>query len=233
MINLSLKILRLYNWTSFRSAEITFPKNGIMIITGKTGSGKTSIMDAIRFLLGSNLRRKGKRWDDYITSGYDFAYVEGVFEKDGETIIIRRAIRKGKAPKYYEKVIEDGNVKVKQIKVERAREILERLGMPNPDNIFIFADSSHAKMIASLNPHKLLQYLEGGIVFKRKRVVNGGEIEEIISLRDVKRSILEEKNKLQNKDEEIERQKAEIERLRKEKTSLEAKMDRYMEKEGY
>jgi DNA repair protein RecN (Recombination protein N) len=71
--------LRIKNFAIFDDIEIPF-RSGLNIITGDTGAGKSIIIDAINLLKGS------KASADYIKSGHDEAYVEGVFDISGADI---------------------------------------------------------------------------------------------------------------------------------------------------
>lgn len=54
-----IKSLRLKNFGSFRDVCIDFPTSGIFLISGKTGSGKSTILEAISFALFKKIPRYG------------------------------------------------------------------------------------------------------------------------------------------------------------------------------
>jgi len=54
-----IKSLRLKNFGSFRDVYIKFPTSGIFLISGKTGSGKSTILEAISFALFKKIPRYG------------------------------------------------------------------------------------------------------------------------------------------------------------------------------
>jgi exonuclease SbcC len=54
-----IKSLRLKNFGSFRDVYIEFPTSGIFLISGKTGSGKSTILEAISFALFKKIPRYG------------------------------------------------------------------------------------------------------------------------------------------------------------------------------
>lgn len=71
--------LRVKNVALIDEAEVQFGE-GLNILTGETGAGKSILIDSINFLLGE---RPGK---DIIRSGADMALVEGIFlVKDSDT----------------------------------------------------------------------------------------------------------------------------------------------------
>ncbi len=60
--------------------------NGLNVITGESGAGKSIILKSLDFLLGENLPWK------MVRSGRDRAYVEAIFRNGEDEIIIRREI---------------------------------------------------------------------------------------------------------------------------------------------
>ena len=80
-----LKRLTIQNYALIENLDIEFPQ-GLVIITGETGAGKSIMLGALSLLLGgkgdvSTLKDSGKN-----------CVVEGEFECDGEEIILRRVI---------------------------------------------------------------------------------------------------------------------------------------------
>lgn len=70
-----LKVLRIFNIILIEDAEITF-QQGLNVITGETGSGKSAIMHALGFIAGA-------RGDSsLIRKGHDKGAVEAAFEID-------------------------------------------------------------------------------------------------------------------------------------------------------
>ena len=71
-----LEVLRIQNIAIIDSAEIPF-KEGLNIISGETGAGKSIIIEAISLLLGSRAS------SELIRSGCDEAVIEGMFSISG------------------------------------------------------------------------------------------------------------------------------------------------------
>lgn len=67
-----LEELRIRNFAIIDQLELTFA-NGLNVITGETGAGKSIIIDAVEMLLG------GKADTAFVRSGEDKALIEGVF----------------------------------------------------------------------------------------------------------------------------------------------------------
>ncbi len=67
--------LKINNIAIIEESEIQF-RNGLNILTGETGAGKSIIIDALNFVLGARADK------GLIKNGKDFAKVEGVFEVD-------------------------------------------------------------------------------------------------------------------------------------------------------
>lgn len=102
-----LEFIRIKNIATIDSAEIVF-KQGLNIISGETGAGKSIILEAISLLLGSRASV------EFIRSGAEEAVIEGVFDvtsilrigerlsqagfhsEDGQLIIKRSVHRTGK-----------------------------------------------------------------------------------------------------------------------------------------
>lgn len=93
-----IKSLRIRNLATIEELELEL-ENGLSILTGETGAGKSIIIDAIRLILGD----KGS--PDYIRTGRTEASVEAVFEapkmaarlmdlglEDGEELFVQRQI---------------------------------------------------------------------------------------------------------------------------------------------
>jgi DNA repair protein RecN (Recombination protein N) len=74
-----LLALQIKNLAIAEDVQVEFSK-GLNVITGETGAGKSLIIDALSFLLGS------KADSDLIRTGEASARVEGVFELDGDGI---------------------------------------------------------------------------------------------------------------------------------------------------
>ena len=70
-------------------------KNGLFLVTGDTGAGKTTIFDAIMFALYGSVsgdeRRVGKMHSDFVSKAKD-AEVVFTFEQNGKTYTIKRII---------------------------------------------------------------------------------------------------------------------------------------------
>ena len=89
----------LENFLSFQKDEVDFEKAKFVIIVGPNWSGKTSIFQAIRFVLGSNARdERYKKWSDFIRNGQNHAMVEIHIQNEEELIKIRRYVVRGQSP---------------------------------------------------------------------------------------------------------------------------------------
>ncbi|MCL2522334.1 MAG: DNA repair protein RecN [Erysipelotrichales bacterium] len=83
-----LEKLVIKNFAIIADAEVNF-KEGMTVLTGETGAGKSLIIDSISLLLGSRAE------SIYIRNGCDFAYISGTFllrEKKLEEILSKYAI---------------------------------------------------------------------------------------------------------------------------------------------
>ncbi|MBQ2119352.1 MAG: AAA family ATPase, partial [Peptococcaceae bacterium] len=104
--------IRMQAFGSYQEAEIDFTsvQNGLFLITGDTGAGKTTIFDAITFALFDETSG-GKRSGEMMRSQYArqdlITEVEFRFQYYNQVYTI---IRRPKQDKFKAKTLEDGNV---------------------------------------------------------------------------------------------------------------------------
>ena len=72
LLNLHVK-----NFALIDEADLDF-REGLNVLTGETGAGKSILIDSVNAALGGRVR------SDVIRKGADFAYIELVFSVDGE-----------------------------------------------------------------------------------------------------------------------------------------------------
>lgn len=80
-----LEYLRIRNLALIEDAEMEF-SDGINVLTGETGAGKSFILKAIGFLLGDRMNA------NMVRSGAQRSQVEAVFKMDDSEIILRREL---------------------------------------------------------------------------------------------------------------------------------------------
>jgi DNA repair protein RecN (Recombination protein N) len=73
-----LRLLNIVNFAVIDRLQVEF-KQGLNVLSGETGSGKSILIDALGLLLGA------RSSVDFIRTGESRAYVEGVFEIEGNT----------------------------------------------------------------------------------------------------------------------------------------------------
>ena len=83
-----LHSLYIKNFAIIDEIRVNFD-DGLNIITGETGAGKSLIIKAIQFLLGERFT------GEVLRRGTDHMVIEGVFSKDDAEITIRRLYRSG------------------------------------------------------------------------------------------------------------------------------------------
>jgi len=66
LVHMTILKLELENFMNIAKADLDF-KNGINVISGKNGAGKSAVLEAIAFCMVE--RRRGDSWKDYIRSG--------------------------------------------------------------------------------------------------------------------------------------------------------------------
>ncbi|NOR18239.1 DNA repair protein RecN [candidate division WOR-3 bacterium] len=134
-----LKVLRVKNLALMEDLTIDFD-NGLTVVTGETGAGKSMIVEAIATLSGSRME------DVLIRSGKNFAEVTGIFgakssvlkrlKKSGievdSDLIIRRKIERNKRQHTY---INDQIVSLNLLK-EVAQEMIDLIGQYENQSLF-------------------------------------------------------------------------------------------------
>lgn len=128
--------LKMKAFGSYREERIDFSKvqQGVFLITGDTGAGKTTIFDAITYALygeSSGGKRDSKMMVSQFADYGEYTEVEFAFSYGKDTYVIRR---NPEQPKYKEKKDDDGNIIYEQLKTTRKPEV--ELTLPNGE-IFI------------------------------------------------------------------------------------------------
>ncbi len=222
---MKLTKIELQNWITFRHIEINLIETGLFLITGDNGAGKSSILEAVRFALGSNQKSRGKKWSDYIFPGESIAIVKLTFQNSKNQMIIERIIdsEKNSGGKYRFNGITSS--------ITYIRKQLDKYKISDPDNIFVFVDANQATRLKSLKPLSLLNYFEDGIKINQQRVIGGKTIIERITLSDIKKQIINKENDLferSKKSSDIKRQK---EYYMTEQSKLQLQLQMYQKRE--
>lgn len=128
--------LRMKAFGSYKEEEIDFSKvqQGVFLITGDTGAGKTTIFDAITYALygeSSGGKRDSRMMVSQFAEDGEYTEVEFAFSYGKDVYKIRRSPEQ---PKYKEKKDEEGNTVFEQLKTTRKPEV--ELTLPNGE-IFI------------------------------------------------------------------------------------------------
>ncbi|MDD6094937.1 MAG: DNA repair protein RecN [Clostridia bacterium] len=93
-----LKALSVENIAVAKQLNIEF-SDGFTVLTGKTGAGKSVIIDSIAMILGSKSRREAVRYgetDGSVTAIFDGEPNSGVFDENGEALLQRSVTADGK-----------------------------------------------------------------------------------------------------------------------------------------
>jgi DNA repair protein RecN (Recombination protein N) len=116
--------------------------NGLNIITGETGAGKSLIIKAIQFLLG-------KRFSpEVLRTGSDTLIIEGEFIKDKSKTVIRRLFRNNGQSKSF---INDEPVKQKDL-IQTTRMLADLHGQHDHQNLL--DANTHLKYLDSFGSYK-------------------------------------------------------------------------------
>ncbi|MEO0142099.1 MAG: DNA repair protein RecN [candidate division WOR-3 bacterium] len=143
-----LKFLSVKNFALMDELSLDFD-NGLTIITGETGAGKSMIVEAIGALCGEKID------DIAIRSGKDFAEIAGVFQPSdelitilrnsgielGDELIIKRKIQRGKKQVSY---INDQIVSINLLK-DITRNLIDLVGQH--ENQSLFNPANHLELL--------------------------------------------------------------------------------------
>ncbi|MFW9896368.1 MAG: AAA family ATPase [Candidatus Thorarchaeota archaeon] len=162
-----IKKVILENFLSFQKDEVDFGKAKFIIIVGPNWSGKTSIFQAIKFVLGSNERDdRYTKWSNFIRDGQNHAMVEIHIHHGDNLIKIRRYVVRGQSP--YFKVQRKDESEFHQVQAHEIQKEILDLEI-NPDNQFAFVSQGKIDSIKNLKPIDLCSFLEEGIGLKPLR----------------------------------------------------------------
>lgn len=180
-----LKSLSLRNFLTYEYESLDFVREGMIVFIGGNGTGKTSLFNALRFVLGSNQKdQRYKSWSEFINNRGNArsGWVEAVFEKDGESVKLRREVRRGEAPRFY---VDGGRVSADEFR----ETVRVKLGV-DPDNPLVFVPQGRVDAVKDMEPVKLREFVEElvGLADERKIIdEKEGELREAMREVDVLR----------------------------------------------
>nr|MDO8115633.1 chromosome segregation SMC family protein [Candidatus Sigynarchaeota archaeon] len=162
-----LEWIEIENFLSFRKSRIRLLRDDgslvkFLVLTGPNGGGKTSIFQALKFVLGSNNKDKRyETWEEFINRDEDFMRVRASFKtRGGERHEIGRTIRRGRGSSYS---LNGSPVQLKTIEA-----IVKQLRI-SPDNIFTFIVQGQVNAIRDLPADKIFQLVEWGMGVDRMK----------------------------------------------------------------
>ena len=235
-----LKTLKLENFVSIPKATIDFSKfnDGVFIISGPTGSGKSSIFDAIHFALyGSPSNHNRDKLRRSLLSTYakkgDKMKVELVFEQLGkEYKVTRRLNNTGNTEGAL--VLPDGTVLTKIREIDEEMEKILQLNSRQFDQMVMLEQGNFSKFLLADSQERgnLLRTVFNTEVFQ---FIQTNIKDKVNSLRKELESILTEERLIQagrtieQMEEAYESNALNIEGLRTRKEELERKLSEYQE----
>jgi len=208
--------LILKNFISYQNEEIIF-KRGFNIIWGETGTGKSSIYDALKFILGSKEKDKGNKWEENIKKGEKFSSVEIHIVRNNQIYKLKRSIRLGRSTIYEIQLPQEN--KFHKTKLKKYLEIVSLFKI-DPDNPFTFVAQGNITEIKDLNPRKLSECIELGLglVELKNKILESKKNAEYFQ-KEIQGLDVQKSNALENLD-EINKK---VERLKEKKKLLNQK----------
>ena len=119
-----LHSLYIKNFAIIDEITVNF-ENGLNIITGETGTGKSLIIKAIKFLLGDRFTK------ELLRTGTDHIVIEGVFRRNDIETTIRRLYRSNGKSKSF---INDEPVKQREL-LKITRQLVDLHGQHDHQNL--------------------------------------------------------------------------------------------------
>lgn len=91
---MNIKTLRLHNFMSYKDSQIDFSSDGIYVIIGDTGSGKSAIRESIEYAVFGQTNRSDKI-EELVNDTESEMFVELTFSLNNIDYTIKRGINKG------------------------------------------------------------------------------------------------------------------------------------------
>ncbi|MHA2351562.1 MAG: AAA family ATPase [Candidatus Thorarchaeota archaeon] len=149
----NIESVRLGNFLSFYAGTVEFDE-GLTVLAGPNGSGKTSIFHALKFVLGSNQREnRYSKWSDFIRHGASAAEVEIAVKVNGQSRKFLRRIDRDGIPRAYA----DG----RRIKAAEHKQMISYLGLET-DNPLVFMPQERINAIREMDPFEVRRLVEEG-----------------------------------------------------------------------
>jgi chromosome segregation ATPase len=155
---------RLRNFLSFYEGTVSFDQ-GLTVIVGPNGSGKTSIFHALKFALGSNEKEsRYSKWSDFVRHGASSAEVEVTLTVDGQDRRLLRKIDRDGIPRAF--------VDGRRVRAVDLRSLTESLGL-EPDNTLVFMPQERINALRDMDPIEVRKLVEEGtgLDVSRDRIV--------------------------------------------------------------
>lgn len=132
------------NWRSIDECEIYFNDLDRVLITGENGSGKSSLLSAIRYAFLENRSIK-----DFLQFGSKECFTEVEFLYQGNTYVIRR----GYSSRGYTKLWMNGEEQKSNSKADLDEDIHNRFPFIDYMDVYFF-DADHHKLIGGITPER-------------------------------------------------------------------------------
>ncbi|MGC8588642.1 MAG: AAA family ATPase [Hydrogenobaculum sp.] len=214
-------VLELEGFLSYKEKTvIDFSELSLFAITGMTGAGKTTIIDAITFALYGKCPRfeKGASKEDYISKGKNFFRVSLTFSLNGKTYTVERSLKSGKnivlsfKENGKEIITEERN----KLREERIKEILD-MDYDTFTKVIVLPQGEFAKFIKPESPQE-----------RREIIMRLSNLDKIEKMRELassqKKDLKNEIDSIAFKIDNLKSTQENVEELQKNLTSLEQEL---------
>lgn len=149
---MKLQKLILHNFAQHKHKEVVFPANGVCVLQGHNGSGKSNLINALRFVLEGSVPGALSK-EHFLTWGEEEGYVELYFEASDTEYRLERALHKSSSKLRWGKESTTSNKEI-STKLEELMGISFKLA-----DKFVFVKQGHLNELVNATASERLKLL--------------------------------------------------------------------------